>query len=82
MTCQYDKDEQCFESCRTCSRYKSDIECPECGALATRAELNRYEGKCWDCFFEQMCEDEHRMSMYIRAHKEEYAEYIRDLHGG
>ncbi len=54
MTCQYDRDIQCFEDCDDCSRYKSEIMCPECDTLTLRSELEKYNGMYRQC---KLCQD-------------------------
>lgn len=81
MTCQYDRDIQCFEDCEDCSRYKLEIPCPECDTITSRTVLNKYDNMCWDCFFEQMLNDDSRKTQFIKDHKDEYEEYIKELFG-
>ena len=81
MTCKDDEDEQCFEDCHWCCRYKSETPCPECDTLTDRKDLERYEGKCWDCFFETMLDDPFRLKQFAKDNEDLYAEYIKVLYG-
>lgn len=80
MTCQHDRDVQCFESCLGCSRQKTHRDCPECGTETAISDLDRYEGKCWDCFFDFMLDDDFRIKKFVECHKAEYEEYLKELY--
>lgn len=82
MTCQFDRDVQCFESCPNCSRQKTHRDCPECGTETSISELDRYEGKCWDCFFDDMQDDPDRLRNFTKENEELYKEYIKNIYGG
>lgn len=81
MTCKDDRDIQCFEDCPSCTRYKSQGECSECDTIVEKLELERYQGKCWDCFMDSMIEDEATTRKFVKLHKDLYGEFVKEFYG-
>ena len=68
MVCQFDRNDQCFEDCPQCSRYKAHY-CDSCGGEFDRDDL--VDGLCPECYEEHFyCEDCGR-----EIFEDEYYEY-------
>ena len=56
MTCQHDRDVQCFQDCPKCSQYIQQKECNNCGdETDKRYNCKTADGEmsvCWDCFID------------------------------
>jgi len=56
MTCQHDRDVECFRDCPKCSRYIPPKKCEYCenetDKLYTCETLNGEKSACWDCFID------------------------------
>lgn len=79
MTCQFDRDVQCFEDCEDCSRYKSEIMCPECDALTPRSELTKYDGMCRQCRLTTEFKNRELLEEFFESYpevKQAYEEFI------
>lgn len=57
MTCQHDRDVQCFQDCPKCSRYVAPKKCGLCGdetdKLYSCETSNGGKSVCWDCFVDK-----------------------------
>ena len=56
MTCQHDRDVQCFQDCPKCSRYVAPKKCGFCGDETDKLYVCETAGGeksvCWDCFID------------------------------
>ena len=79
MTCQYDRYEQCFESCPDCSRYK-----PHCRKCGGEIDDLTYDGLCFECYIGKKSEKLDSIKDFLLDNddvREMYTEYLRGLYG-
>ena len=82
MTCQYDRDIQCFEDCEDCSRYKHEIPCPECDSAVPRTEIDKYDGMYRQCRLTTEFENRELLEEFFEDNQEAYEAYIEYLDEG
>lgn len=82
MTCQFDRDVQCFEDCEDCSRFKFEIPCPECDSVVPRTEIDKYNGMCRNCRLKNEYENRELLEEFFEDNQEAYEAYIEYLDEG
>lgn len=82
MTCQYDRDIQCFEDCEDCSRYKLEIPCSECDSVVPRTEIDKYDGMCRECRLKEEFNNGALLAEFFEANpdiEQAYKEFIDEV---
>jgi hypothetical protein len=82
VTCQFDRDEQCFCDCEGCSRYKLEIPCPECDSVVPRTEIDKYDGMCRECRLKEEFDNGALLEEFFEANpdiEQAYKEFIDEV---
>lgn len=72
---------ECYHECYSCNAYHGEIDCPECGSLTPRSELDKHGNKCKKCYLGERFDNRDLLEEFFDANpdiEEAYKDYIYD----